>query len=180
MKKKQLKILAAICIVTFILIQSSPLLSQSVEKNSDAILVLKNSEGKSIRSMNLSFDDISLLIKNMKLLLNHLEKNTISEKEFLQSLLILFIQENIISKSCTLDNLKEVANAFSQKIKAPNLLNINSLNSFNLSDDNNGAYWEAGYAEGLGIPVIYICEESKFDNKSKTTHLLSNLDSSQM
>ena len=31
-----------------------------------------------------------------------------------------------------------------------------------LSDNNNGAYWEAGFAEGLGMPVIYICEESKF------------------
>ena len=26
-----------------------------------------------------------------------------------------------------------------------------------LSDDNAGAYWEAGFAEGLGKPVIYIC-----------------------
>ena len=26
----------------------------------------------------------------------------------------------------------------------------------NLTHDNNGAYWEAGYAEGLGIPVIYM------------------------
>jgi hypothetical protein len=26
-----------------------------------------------------------------------------------------------------------------------------------LSDDNNGAYWEAGFAEGLGKPVIYVC-----------------------
>jgi hypothetical protein len=28
-----------------------------------------------------------------------------------------------------------------------------------LSDDNAGAYWEAGFAEGLGKPVIYICRE---------------------
>ena len=27
-----------------------------------------------------------------------------------------------------------------------------------LSHDNLGAYWEAGYAEGLGKPVIYKCE----------------------
>lgn len=31
-----------------------------------------------------------------------------------------------------------------------------------LSHDNNGAYWEAGYAEGLGKPVIYTCESKKF------------------
>lgn len=36
-----------------------------------------------------------------------------------------------------------------------------------LTHDNNGAYWEAGYAEGIGIPVIYICEKEKF-NKEKT------------
>jgi len=41
-----------------------------------------------------------------------------------------------------------------------------------LTHDNNGAYWEAGYAEGLGIPVIYICEESKF--KDKKTHFDTN------
>lgn len=32
-----------------------------------------------------------------------------------------------------------------------------------LSHDNPGAYWEAGYAEGLGKPVLYICEKSKFE-----------------
>lgn len=41
-----------------------------------------------------------------------------------------------------------------------------------LSDDNNGAYWEAGYAEGLGMQVIYICEEEKF--KAKKTHFDTN------
>lgn len=32
-----------------------------------------------------------------------------------------------------------------------------------LTHDNRGAYWEAGYAEGLGKPVIYICERVKFE-----------------
>jgi nucleoside 2-deoxyribosyltransferase len=36
-----------------------------------------------------------------------------------------------------------------------------------LTHDNFGAYWEAGYAEGLGKPVIYLCEKAKFD-KAKT------------
>lgn len=36
-----------------------------------------------------------------------------------------------------------------------------------LTHDNPGAYWEAGYAEGLGKPVIYLCEKSKF-NKAQT------------
>lgn len=34
-----------------------------------------------------------------------------------------------------------------------------------LTHDNLGAYWEAGYAEGLGKPVIYICEKEKFKQK---------------
>lgn len=45
-----------------------------------------------------------------------------------------------------------------------------------LSTDNPGAYWEAGFAEGLGKPVIYLCERSKhirenthFDTNHSTT-----------
>lgn len=41
-----------------------------------------------------------------------------------------------------------------------------------LSHDNSGAYWEAGYAEGLGKPVIYTCEKSKFE--SQQTHFDTN------
>ena len=41
-----------------------------------------------------------------------------------------------------------------------------------LTHDNNGAYWEAGYAEGLGKPVIYICEKKKFE--AKKTHFDTN------
>jgi hypothetical protein len=41
-----------------------------------------------------------------------------------------------------------------------------------LTHDNPGAYWEAGYAEGLGKPVLYICEKSKFD--SAKTHFDTN------
>ena len=41
-----------------------------------------------------------------------------------------------------------------------------------LSHHNNGAYWEAGYAEGLGKPVIYTCKEgvpSHFDTNHHLT-----------
>ena len=41
-----------------------------------------------------------------------------------------------------------------------------------LTHDNHGAYWEAGYAEGLGKPVIYICNMEKF--KDKGTHFDTN------
>jgi nucleoside 2-deoxyribosyltransferase len=32
-----------------------------------------------------------------------------------------------------------------------------------LSNANAGAYWEAGFAEGLGKPVIYTCRRDHFD-----------------
>ena len=32
-----------------------------------------------------------------------------------------------------------------------------------LTHDNRGVYWEAGFAEGLGKPVVYICEKNKFE-----------------
>lgn len=35
-----------------------------------------------------------------------------------------------------------------------------------LTHKNAGAYWEAGCAEGLGEPVIYTCEASKFEAAS--------------
>ena len=41
-----------------------------------------------------------------------------------------------------------------------------------LTHDNHGAYWEAGYAEGLGKPVVYICEKEKF--KQQGTHFDTN------
>ncbi len=41
-----------------------------------------------------------------------------------------------------------------------------------LTHDNAGAYWEAGYAEGLGKPVIYICEAEKF--AAAKTHFDTN------
>ena len=41
-----------------------------------------------------------------------------------------------------------------------------------LTHDNSGAYWEAGYAEGLGKQVIYICKKAKFDEAK--THFDTN------
>ena len=41
-----------------------------------------------------------------------------------------------------------------------------------LTDANAGAYWEAGFAEGLGKPVIYTCSEGAF--KERGTHFDTN------
>ena len=45
-----------------------------------------------------------------------------------------------------------------------------------LTHDNSGAYWEAGYAEGLGKPVIYTCKRDVFEERGThfdTNHLLT-------
>lgn len=41
-----------------------------------------------------------------------------------------------------------------------------------LTHDNLGAYWEAGFAEGIGKPVIYLCERAKFQETK--THFDTN------
>lgn len=45
-----------------------------------------------------------------------------------------------------------------------------------LTDDNRGAYWESGFAEGLGRPVFYTCETTKFEKEKThfdTQHMLT-------
>ncbi|MEO8298891.1 MAG: hypothetical protein ABI574_13900 [Burkholderiales bacterium] len=39
-----------------------------------------------------------------------------------------------------------------------------------LTHGNRGAYWEAGFAEGLGRPVFYICRADVLDNKNHPDH----------
>ena len=43
-----------------------------------------------------------------------------------------------------------------------------------LTHQNRGAYWEAGYAEGLGKPVIYMCRKDVFEDKTLGTHFDTN------
>lgn len=43
-----------------------------------------------------------------------------------------------------------------------------------LTHGNAGAYWEAGYAEGLGRPVIYTCRKDIFDNEKTRPHFDTN------
>jgi len=43
-----------------------------------------------------------------------------------------------------------------------------------LSDGNAGAYWEAGYAEGLGKPVIYTCSAAAFKDPGRRPHFDTN------
>lgn len=43
-----------------------------------------------------------------------------------------------------------------------------------LSDANDGAYWEAGFAEGLGKPMIYICRARDQHGAEITTHFDAN------
>jgi hypothetical protein len=41
-----------------------------------------------------------------------------------------------------------------------------------LTHGNHGAYWEAGFAEGLGRPVIYTCRKAEWDERR--THFDTN------
>jgi nucleoside 2-deoxyribosyltransferase len=41
-----------------------------------------------------------------------------------------------------------------------------------LTHANEGAYWEAGYAEGLGKPVLYLCKHDVFETQG--THFDTN------
>jgi hypothetical protein len=43
-----------------------------------------------------------------------------------------------------------------------------------LTHRNPGAYWEAGYAEGLGKPVIYTCRKDVFEDKRLGPHFDTN------
>jgi Zn-finger nucleic acid-binding protein len=43
-----------------------------------------------------------------------------------------------------------------------------------LTHQNQGAYWEAGFAEGLGKPVIYTCRKDVFEDRTKGTHFDTN------
>jgi nucleoside 2-deoxyribosyltransferase len=45
-----------------------------------------------------------------------------------------------------------------------------------LTDENRGAYWESGFAEGLGKKVYYTCEATKFASVKThfdTEHMLT-------
>lgn len=45
-----------------------------------------------------------------------------------------------------------------------------------LTHNNSGAYWEAGFAEGLGKPVIYTCRRAEWEEQSThfdTNHLVT-------
>jgi hypothetical protein len=57
-------------------------------------------------------------------------------------------------------------------------LRVEILNSrfliADLSHGNNGAYWEAGYAEGLGKQVIYTCKKEVFESKEGKPHFDTN------
>jgi nucleoside 2-deoxyribosyltransferase len=45
-----------------------------------------------------------------------------------------------------------------------------------ITHGNHGAYWEAGFAEGLGTPVIYTCRKAEWDERKShfdTNHLVT-------
>jgi len=45
-----------------------------------------------------------------------------------------------------------------------------------LSDENNGAYFEAGFMLGMGRPVVWICDKRKLDKIHFDTRQYSTID----
>ena len=43
-----------------------------------------------------------------------------------------------------------------------------------LTHQNNGEYWEAGVAEGIGRPVIYTCRKNVFEDPKTKPHFDTN------
>lgn len=85
--------------------------------------------------------------------------------EFITKDLINKIEESLAEIGYQLESLKNRQRAgliddhLRQRIKSSKFLIVD------LSDANNGAYWEGGYGEGLGKPVIYICDKEQFNKK---------------
>jgi len=53
-------------------------------------------------------------------------------------------------------------------LKLRNAIRDSRILICDLTHRNNGAYFEAGFAEGLRLPVIYVCEQSSFDKRSES------------
>jgi nucleoside 2-deoxyribosyltransferase len=49
-----------------------------------------------------------------------------------------------------------------------------------LTHANNGAYWEAGFAEGLGRPVIYTCRQKEWDEVDERGRRKVHFDTSHL
>ncbi|MDR0799939.1 MAG: hypothetical protein LBN01_00165 [Endomicrobium sp.] len=69
---------------------------------------------------------------------------------------------------CKLPDIYMQENTIDLKLR--NAIRDSRLVICDLTHRNNGAYFEAGFAEGLGKPVIYICEQNTFDDKNKKIH----------
>jgi hypothetical protein len=82
-----------------------------------------------------------------------------AQKEFVDDCIKPVIEElgyklNILSEIYTAENTLD--------LKLRNTIRESAALICDLTHRNNGAYFEAGFAEGLGKPVIYICEEKTF------------------
>jgi nucleoside 2-deoxyribosyltransferase len=65
----------------------------------------------------------------------------------------------------TLPDFHAVENILDNKLR--NAIRESRILICDLTHRNNGAYFEAGFAEGLRKPVIYVCEQGSFDEHEK-------------
>lgn len=87
-----------------------------------------------------------------------------NEKE-LQSLYEDHFRKAVKATGFNLSTVKGRAGPITDHIK--NDIRLARFVVADLTHHNNGAYWEAGFAEGLGKPVFYTCKESVFKGKKK-------------
>ena len=78
------------------------------------------------------------------------------------------VEETGFRLNCVND--EPVAGVIDDKIRVD--IRLSRFLIADLTDSNNGAYWEAGYAEGLGKPVIYTCSKARWDEGK--THFDTN------
>lgn len=92
--------------------------------------------------------------------------------EELDEFLIDVIKPAVLQLGYTLEDMRDASsagiidNVMRAKIRDAAFVLVD------LTHGNKGAYWEAGYAEGLGKPVLYLCKQEVFD--SEGTHFDTN------
>ena len=97
------------------------------------------------------------------------EKYDVELEELARDLLKPVVRETL---GYELIDMRDDLKAGIMDVTLRNLIKNSKFVIADLTHDNNGVYWEAGYADALEKPVLYICEKEKF--KKLKTHFDTN------
>ncbi|MBE9489462.1 MAG: hypothetical protein IMY67_04130 [Bacteroidetes bacterium] len=84
----------------------------------------------------------------------------------LDNVFVKYWKSAVEDSGFTLERLDEKATAGSIDDRLRQTIRRSSFIICELTNANNGAYWESGFAEGIGVPVIYTCKEENHKNDS--------------